>query len=144
MIIRVLLLTFVVALAAAACSAPEVNQEPVVAPVEETPKIVTNDPFEARLAKFDGAYRDLVCKANRDYDPMSSIGMLKEPYAELTRLVAEESKSIEVYEQILQAHGYANAGEFFADRERIDNAKRGWFGELTGELFDIMEDCGKK
>lgn len=141
---RFLTVCFLIAGVSAGCSSPELKSAPVMPVEEEQPKIVTNDPFDKRLAKFEGAYRNLVCRANRDYDPMSSMGMLKEPYAELTRMVTEESKSIEPYEQILQGHGYANAQEFFADRERIDGAKRGWFNELTGKLFDFMEECGAK
>jgi len=125
------------------CSAPEVKEEPSPI-VEEEPEAPPPpaDPFLKKLARFEAAYKEMVCRANRDFDPTSNIGMLKEPYAELVRLTAEGSKTLEVYETILKRHGYASVQELFEDRERIDIAEPNWFSGLTERLFDIVEECG--
>lgn len=128
-----------------ACSGGQVVEQPPL-PVEEVPEpdpaLQANSPFQQLLVNFEAAYKELVCRANRDYDPMSNIGMLTEPYAELIRLAADKGKTLEVYETILARHGYESAQQFFETRERIDAAKPTWFPGLTERLFDIIEACG--
>lgn len=103
--------------------------------------LAESDPFSARLKRFESAYREMVCKLNRNYDPTSSVGTLVEPCAEIKRLVAEKSKSLDVCVAILERHGYRSVEEFFKDREHIELAQPKWFKELSGSLFDILETC---
>jgi hypothetical protein len=108
---------------------------------EKAPKIVTNDPFEARLQRFEATYAELVCRANMNYDPTSTMGIIVEPWAEMQRFAGEKSTSLEPFLDILERNGYESLEAFAADRERIDQAKRGWWTDLMGRLFDLVEAC---
>ena len=138
-VIGVLIVSFLVA----ACSGaqPIDPVEPITEVEPEKPKLVTSDPFDKRLNHFETTYRALVCRANRDYDPMGNIGMISEPYAEIMRYREEGSSSVEPFELIIKRNGYESVDAFLADRTRILEAKRGWWEELTGKLFDILEEC---
>ncbi len=126
------------------CSGAQVKEEPVATRVEEPepgPQPEVTDPYMQKLSRFEAAYRDLACKANIDFDPESSFATLREPYAELERMVEEKSKSIEPYLVILQKHGYGSAQELFEDRARIDIADPSWFKNLSGGLYDMLDAC---
>ncbi len=123
-----------------------IEPEPVVetaAEPEIDPRLVSNDPLEKHLVQFEGAYRELVCRANLNYDAMASMGMIVEPWDQMKTFDQEKSTSIDPYLDILKRHGYADLAAFEAARVRIDEAKRGWWDGLTGELFDILEGCKK-
>jgi len=144
---RRLMMGIVVLVLGCATGGGRVIEEPPAPPIPAEEPVPTaaanpNDPYAAMLARFEAAYREMACKLNRDYDPTSSVGMLAEPYAELERLVKEKSKTLEVYVTILEHHGYKSVDEYFKDRERLDLASPKWFGNLSGSLFDILEECG--
>jgi hypothetical protein len=117
--------------------------DPVISVEPEKPKLITNDPFDKRLNLFETTYKALVCRANRDYDPMGNIGMISEPYADIVRYREEGSSSVEPFELIMKKNGYESVDAFLADRKRIMEAKRGWWEDLTGKLFDFLEECSK-
>jgi hypothetical protein len=126
------------------CSGVQVKEEPVPTRVEEpeeAPKPEVTDPYLQKLERFEAAYRDLACKANIDFDPESSFATLREPYAELVRMTEEKSKSIDPYLVILQKHGYGSAQELFDDRARIDVADPNWFRNLSGKLYEMLDEC---
>jgi hypothetical protein len=123
-----------------------IEPEPVVEPAAESeidPRLVSNDPFEKRLVQFEAAYAELVCCANMNYDAMASMGMVVEPWDQMQEYAKEKSTSLDPYLDILKRNGYADLAAFEAARVRIDGARRGWWGGLTGQLFDILEDCHK-
>jgi len=131
--------------ALAACSASQVVEESVATRVEEPvkPTLVTNDPFDKLVERFEAAYQAILCRANRNFDPMSNVGVLVEPFAEVERLEQEKSKSLDPYLLSLEQHGYASLDLFRADRERISAARHGWWEKLTGSIFDRLEECGE-
>lgn len=124
-----------------------IEAEPVVAPEVETemdPRLVSNDPFEKRLARFEETYAQLVCRANMDYDAMASMGMVTEPWDQMQRYAEEKSTSLDPFADILKRNGYESLAAFEAERVRIDEARRGWWDGLTGTLFDLLENCSKQ
>jgi hypothetical protein len=132
-------------LLAGACSGAQTKEaEPVPEePKPEEPAPPSNDPFLNLLERFEAAYVELACRANKDYDPTNSIGMVIEPYAEMERFVGEKSTSLEAYERVLAKHGFSAATEYFKGREKIDIARPNWFANLSGRLIDIVEACEK-
>jgi hypothetical protein len=125
-----------------ACSGGRVvTTTPTGSVTKPSPGYVSHDPFDKRLEHFETTYAELVCRANINYDAMASMGMLVEPYDQMTRFQEEDSTSLDPYLDILVRNGYESMAAFTADRDRINQAKRGWWDKLTGELYDLVLAC---
>lgn len=123
-----------------------VEVEPAVQPEAEAGVAVgvaANTPVDKRLAQFEETYVLLACRANINYDAMASMGMIIEPWDQMQRDAEDKSTSLEPYLDILRRNGYENLAAFKAALTSIDEANKGWWDELTGRLFEIVQDCKK-
>lgn len=121
----------------------EPQPEPVVAAKtpEPEPEPKPLDPFEQRVETFKKTYALLACLANRDYDPRSNVGTLREPYEQIVQLQEDMSITLEGYLRILQAQGYGTVDAFKKEKEAIVTARPGFFDKLSGDLYDFIEAC---
>jgi hypothetical protein len=101
------------------------------------------DPFLDKLERFEAAYRELSCRANPDFDPTIGFGTLREPCGRLKELVEVQSMTLENWERILRAHGFADSQAFFKDMEYIRTARPGWIEQLQGRLMEFLMECKK-
>ena len=101
------------------------------------------DPFQVRLDTFEAAYVDLVCRANRNYDPTGAFVKLHEPLAVIRQLVEDEpqSKTLDVFVQILKSYGYESPQAFFDEEAYIGKARPGYFDSIVEGLLDVVERC---
>jgi hypothetical protein len=136
-----------------ACSAPDAGSnkgasvadpsEPAVQPAaQEKPR--SSDPFLDKLDRFEAAYAELVCKANQDVDPTSSVSTLRCPYERLEQIAPEKSFTLDAYLRILAKHGFNSADEYFKTQAYIHKARPGWFESLKSRLYELVEQCPKK
>jgi hypothetical protein len=123
----------------------EAAPKPVIALKKVVPKPVPKpvplDPFEQRVKTFKDTYAQLACQANRNYDPASNVGTLREPYQRLLQLHEDKSITIDGFRRILEARGYKDVDAYKAEKDFIAKARPGFFDKLSGDLFDFIEAC---
>jgi hypothetical protein len=128
----------------AACSG-ETRQEPAPAPaVEPAPAPPKPAPTaDPRLVNFEDCYAKLACKANQDFDPSSQIVTLRDPLDRVKELLDQKSKSLEAYERVILAAGYASVQAFLEEKDFLATANPVWFQKLRDSLLGIVEACEK-
>lgn len=139
------LTAFLVACASTTATRTEVSSDPSDRPtvVSEDPKPepTRKDPFLDKIERFEGAYGEMACKANSNYDPNGALGTIRCPYEKLLELNVEKGLTFGVYLRILQKYGFESVEEYTKARDYIELARPGWFEQLRKQLLTFVEAC---
>lgn len=119
----------------------EPSHRPAVVADDPKPEPGKKDPFLDKIERFEGAYAEMACKANSNYDPDGALGTIRCPYEKLLELNVEKGLTFGVYLRILQKYGFESVEDYTKARDYIELARPGWFEQLRKQLLTFVEAC---
>jgi hypothetical protein len=137
---KALLLVSVLWLCSCASAGAVVTEEAV--PVAAEP-----EPFKAvspEQQRFYEVYRDLVCRANLDYDSMDDMATIKEPVDFLKELLDTDDTRQKYYLPLVERQGYKSVKEYLDAHANLKVAAPVFIQNLKMSLPELLEECQVK
>lgn len=96
---------------------------------------------EASLkARFEAAYFEIACMANRGVDPLMTITPLRRPSDYLDGLVARKDQDLSAAQRVLERNGFPSIESFRALETRL-RSDRAYWNTVDARFVDELLKC---
>lgn len=109
-------------------------------PKAQETKVETQSEEEGLRQRFEAAYFEIACMANKGVDPLMTYKPLKRPIDYLQGLAERNDPDLPAAMKVLQRHGFASVEVFKAVEMRL-RADRTYWNTVDARFVDELLKC---
>ncbi len=110
------------------------------APGPVTPRPAQASEEASLKQRFEAAYFEIACMANRGVDPLMTIQPLRKPADYLDGLVERQDPDLAAVMRVLQRNGFSSVESFRAVEMRL-RADRAYWNQVDARFVDELLKC---